>query len=143
MPLVQTPCRVTVGSVQPRDIVDLFDNSLSPPSDLVLLHCNLPTLHSPSVSSSTRAPPLSLEAYSSFHSHLIAMVCLRSLVVGLVVVWSAVVCWTSATSCHIAKQWTTAVDGRSDRVVPAILPAPHCLLMSQRWHSNNTARTLR
>ena len=39
----------------------------------------------------------------------------------------------SAASCHIPKAWSTNVVGRSDRYVPAILPAPYCQLLSYSW----------
>ena len=37
-----------------------------------------------------------------------------------------------AASCHISKPWSVEVEGRSDRNVPAILPSPYCLLLSDR-----------
>ena len=39
----------------------------------------------------------------------------------------------AAASCHISTEWSTEVSGRSNTDVSAILPAPYCLLLSDKW----------
>ena len=51
----------------------------------------------------------------------------------LIYVILAVVSSTASASCHIAKEWTVEVTGRSGRDVSVILPAPYCLLLSDVW----------
>ena len=48
---------------------------------------------------------------------------------------SALVCRSSAVSCPISEQWSTLVPNVTSSIVPAILPAPHCLLVSDAMGS--------
>ena len=52
---------------------------------------------------------------------------------SLILLLLALVCSTSAARCHIPREWSTKVVGRSDREVPAILSVPYCMLLSYAW----------
>ena len=52
-----------------------------------------------------------------------------ALLVGLCL--SALVCRSSAAGCHISKRWSTVVPNATVYVVPVVVHAPHCVLVSE------------
>ena len=70
------------------------------------------------------------------------MSCLRSSCLFILVIL-AVVSSTTFASCHISKEWSSDIVGRSQLDVSAILPAPYCLLLSDREDGTNYHYALR